>query len=56
MVQGVDARLEKTADEVGARDVEVGEVGRVRLVEVVVAFPERGARGGDGGAEEGSAC
>lgn len=36
-----------------AADVEVGEVGAVGFVEVVVAFEEGGAGGGDEGAEEG---
>lgn len=34
-------------------DVKVGEVGRVGFVEVVVAFEEAGAGGGDEGLEEG---
>jgi hypothetical protein len=41
-------------DEVGAADVEVGEVGRVALVDVVVCLEEGVARGGDAVVEEGA--
>ena len=33
-----DAGLEEAADEVGARYVEVGEIGGVGFVEIVIAF------------------
>lgn len=49
-----DALAEEGADEVGARDVEVGEVGRVGLVQVVVALDERRAGRRDDGLEEGA--
>ena len=38
----------------GAADVEVGEVGRVGLVDVVICFEEGGAGGGDAVMEEGA--
>lgn len=52
MLQAFDARLQQSADEVRARDIQVGEVGRVGLVQVVVAFVERAVGGGDYGEEE----
>lgn len=42
----------EVGDEVGSRDVEVGEVGRVGLVEVVVDLEEGRVSGGDDGLEE----
>lgn len=51
--QAPDALAQEGGDEVRARDVEVGEVGRVRLVQVVVAFGERGTGGRDERLEEG---
>ncbi len=53
MVEALDARLEEGAYEVGAGDVEIGEVGAIRLVEVVVAFPEGRVGGCDDWEEEG---
>lgn len=47
-----DTGLQQARDEMRARHVQIAEVRRVRLVEVVVAFGERGARGGDHGRED----
>jgi hypothetical protein len=49
-----DARAEEVGDQVRAADVQVGKVGRVALVDVVVGLEERGARGGDAVVEEGA--
>lgn len=53
MVEALNAGLEEGAYEVRASDVEIREVGAVRLVEVVVAFPQGGVGGCDDGEEEG---
>lgn len=52
VVEARDARLQEAAHEVRPRHVQVREVRRVGLVEVVVAFGERRARAGDDGEEE----
>lgn len=49
-----DRGAEEVRDGVAAGDVEVGKVGRVALVDVVVGFQEGGARGGDAVVEEGA--
>lgn len=48
-----NAWLEEAAHEVRACSIEVGEVGRVGLMEVVIAFRERGVRAGYDGEKEG---
>lgn len=53
VLQGVDAGFEKAADDVGPRHVEVGEVGGIGFVEIVIALPEGGVGGGYAGEEEG---
>lgn len=52
MVQFIETGLEERADEVRARYVEVGEVGAVGFVQVVIAFPKRGVGGCYYGEEE----
>lgn len=52
MFERFDARLEEAADEMRARDVEIGEICAVGFVEIVVAFCERRVGGGDYGEEE----
>jgi hypothetical protein len=52
VVEARDSRLQEAAHEVRPRHVQVREVRRVGLVEVVVAFGERRARAGDDGEEE----
>lgn len=52
MLRLLNARLEEAAHEMRACDVQVGEVRAVRLVQVVVAFPEWGVRGRYHGQEE----
>lgn len=42
------------SDQVGTRNVDIGKVGRVGLVEVVVGFEERGTRGGNAVMKEGA--
>lgn len=43
----MNARLEHGANEVAARNIEIGEVCRVRFVHVVIAFPDGWAGGGN---------
>lgn len=50
--EGVEEPAEKDEREMTAGHVEVAEVGGVGLVDVVVAFEERGSRGRYGGEEE----
>lgn len=51
-VHEADAARAQGRDQVAAPDVEVGEVGAVGFVQVVVAFEEGGAGGADDGGEE----
>ena len=48
----MEARFRQTHHGVHARDIQVGEVGAVGFVHVVVAFEEGGAGGGYYGVEE----
>jgi hypothetical protein len=41
MMQLIDTRLQEAADEMGSCDIEIGEVGAIRFMEVVIAFVKR---------------
>jgi len=52
VVEFLDAIAQKTANYIGATDVEVAEVGTVGFVNVVVALGDRRAGSADRGLEE----